>query len=386
VTIGCLYPMAGRAARFGHDSMIAAELAAEEVNDAGGVLGRELRLLFADERSDPTSAVQAAVRYVREDLVDFLMGVYSSAVGLAVSSVARELETVFVGTEHASSRLSLEDFHPYYFRVSTNTRQSMAAGAIYAAGQPWQSYVWIAADYEYGHRQAAEFRACLTRLRPDVRFVEELWPKLFAPGYQAQLEAIARARPDVVVHGFSGGDAVAFTAQAAAAGLFDLVPVVGFDAGGDYQVLEALGDRMPDGLILGARHHLNFPDTELNRRFVRRFHQRAQRYPSHAACGAYVGVHFVAAALARAGMVGDAGAFIEAAEDMKLATPGDPEGTTARIRAIDHQIVRDYAIGVTGPNRAFPPATRMLGRWTVIEGDRLLPDEDEVQRRRQAAR
>lgn len=378
--------MAGRASRFGHDSMIAAEMAAEEINEGGGVLGAELRLLFADERSDPTSAVRAAVRYVREDLVDVLMGVYSSAIGLAVSSVARELRTIFVGTEHASSRLSLEDFHRYYFRVSTSTYQSMAAGAIYASTRPWETYVWIAADYEYGHRQAAEYRACLGRLRPDVRVVEELWPKLFAPSYEPYLEAIKRLRPDVVVHGFSGGDAVAFTAQAAAAGLFDDVPVVGFDAGGDYQVLEALGDRMPPGVVLSARHHLNFPRTELNRRFVQRFHQRAQRYPSHAACGAYVGVHFVAAALSRAGTVGDADAFVEAAEDLRLTTPADPEGTSSRIRAIDHQLVRDHAIGITEPNPGFPPATRMLGGFTVIEGDRLLPGEDEVQERRRAGR
>jgi branched-chain amino acid transport system substrate-binding protein len=382
VTIGCIYPMAGRAARLGHDSMIAAEMAAEEINEAAGVLGHEVRLLCADERSDPTAAVKAAVRYIEEDRADFLMGVYSSAVAMAVSAVARELRTVLVGTEHASSRLSLEDFHAYYFRVHNNTLQCMRAGAIFASQQSWGTVLWIAADYEYGHRQSVEFRGFLSQLRPDMRFLPDLWPRLFERDYGPYLDAIKRAMPDVVVHGFSGGDAVAFTQQAQARGLFHEVPMASFDAGGDYPVFEALGDQMPAGLILGTRHHLNFPETELNRRFVRRFHERAARYPSQAALGAYIGVQFIAAALAKAGAVGDASAFIAAAEGLRLRTPKDRDGFTSWMRPIDHQMVQEHVIGVSQRDDRFPPARYALGQWTVIEAERIVPSEAEVRQAR----
>ncbi|MER3460402.1 MAG: amino acid ABC transporter substrate-binding protein, partial [candidate division GAL15 bacterium] len=178
ITIGCLYPLTGRAARYGHDSIVGAEMAADEVNRRGGVLGKELRLLFADDRSDPTYAVRVAQRYVREDQVDFLLGVVSSAVALAVTQVSRYFRVVFVGTDHASARLTLEAFQPYYFRVTNNTMQSMRAGAVYLSRRPWRRFFYIGPDYEYGHRVVDDFWAMFKRLRPDAERVGEQWPPL----------------------------------------------------------------------------------------------------------------------------------------------------------------------------------------------------------------
>lgn len=386
LTIGCLYPMAGRAARYGHDSMLAAEMATEEINTAGGVLGREIRLLFADDRSDPTTAVRVAMRYVREDLVDFLMGVISSAVGLAVTEVSRQNQVIFIGTDHASTALTVERFQPLYFRVSNNTMQSMRAGALYSSQRPWRTYLYIGPDYEYGHRQWQDFRTFLTSLRPDVRFVGELWPRLFEPDYTSYIEAILRARPAVLVHGFWGGDTIAFTRQAVAHGLFEQVQVVSFDAGGNYEVFEALGEAMPEGLVLSARHHNNFPQTALNRRFVQAFHQRAARYPCYAAHGAYVGVQFIARAVEKAGTTDDPRDVIAAAEGLALRNPKDRDGFTSWMRPLDHQMVQEHTIGISQRDSGFPPARCMLGEWTVMEADRILPTEEEVLAlRRQAA-
>ncbi len=214
-----------------------------------------------------------------------------------------------------------------------------------------------------------------------MQIVGEVWPRLFEPDHAS----IAKTRPDVVVHGFWGGDTIAFMRQALAQGLFDRTTVVSFDAGGNYDVFEALQEQLPEGLILSSRHHNNFPDTSWNREDVRRFHERASRYPSYAAHGAYVGVHFIAQTLRRAGRLGDPEAFVAAAEGSTLKTPKDREGFTSWIRAVDHQIVQEQAIGVTEHNEAFPPARRMLGQWTVVEAEQIIPDEDETRRRQRAA-
>lgn len=358
--------------------MAAAEMAADQINENSGILGREVRLLFANDRSDPTYSVKMAIRYIEEDRVDFLMGVISSAVGLAVTEVSKQYRTVFVGTDHASSRLTMESFQPYYFRVSTNTMQSMRAGAIYSSNQPWTSYLYIGPDYEYGHRQWQDFRSFLARLRPDVQVIGELWPKLFEMDYAPYVDEILRVKPDVVVHGFWGGDAVTFMRQGVKKHLFDRVTVVSFEAGANYEVFEALKDEMPEGLILSARHHNNFPDTPLNRQYVQAFYERTSRYPSYAALGAYVGVHFIAAAAHRAGSIGDKEALIAAAEGIELKTPKDRAGFTSWMRPIDHQIVQEQAIGFTERNGDFPPAKCMLGQWTLIEADRILPSAEEV--------
>ncbi|MCS7235718.1 MAG: ABC transporter substrate-binding protein [Armatimonadota bacterium] len=384
MTVGCLYPLTGRAARYGHDSIVGAEMAAEEVNSRGGILGKELRLLFADDRSDPTYAVKVAQRYILEDRVDFLMGVVSSAVALAVTQVSRYFQVMFVGTDHASARLTLEAFQPFYFRVTNNTMQSMRAGVIYLSRRPWRRFFYIGPDYEYGHRQWQDFRDYLPRVIPDAQVVGSVWPKLFERDYRPFLQAVLEARPEVLVAGFWGGDTITFLEQAMEVGLFDRVQVVSFDAGGNYEVLEALGDRVPSGLILSARHHNNFPDTPANRAFVQGFWHRARRYPSYTAHGAYVGVHFVARAVERARSL-DPEDVVRAGEGLELPTPRDREGFTSWIRPVDHQVVQEMYIGRTQPCGELPPARYLLGDWEVVPADVLLPTEEEVQAARRAA-
>lgn len=383
LTIGCLYPMSGRAARYGHDSIIAADMAAEEINAAGGVLTRPIRLLTTDSRTDPTYAVRVAERYITQDRVDFLMGVVSSAEALAVTQVARHYRTIFVGTDHASSRLTLEDFHPCYFRVSNNTMQSMRAGALYMSRLSYETYAFIGPDYEYGHRQWQEFRDFLRRLRPDVRFVGAVWPKLFAGDYGPYILQILAMRPQVVVMGFWGGDTIEFIRQALPLGLFERCQVVSFDAGGNYDVFEALGDAMPEGLVLSARHHNNFPPTPENESFVTRFFERARRYPSYPAHAAYVGVRFIASVVQACGTT-DSEAFIRAAEGLELSTPRDLPGRPSRIRAEDHQIVQDMYIGKSVADNRLPPATRLLGDWFIAPAEAILPDAEELRRLRGA--
>ncbi|MDR7390892.1 MAG: ABC transporter substrate-binding protein, partial [Armatimonadota bacterium] len=180
------------------------------------------------------------------------------------------------------------------------------------------------------------------------------------------------------------GDTIAFLEQAAEVGLFGKVQVVSFDAGGNYEVFEALGDRIPAGLILSARHHNNFPLTEANRQFVEGFWRRARRYPSYTAHGAYVGVHFIARAVERAGSL-DPDDVVRAGEGLELPTPRDREGFCSWIRPVDHQVVQEMYIGRTQPCDELPPARFLLGDWEVIPADELLPTEDEVRRVRASA-
>ncbi|HLT58359.1 MAG TPA: ABC transporter substrate-binding protein [Limnochordales bacterium] len=381
--IGCLWPMSGRAARYGQDAIIGADMAAEEVNQAGGVLGREIRLYFSDDRSDPTYAVRLAQRYIDHDRVHFLTGIVSSAVALAVTRVAYERKVVFVGADHASSRLTLDDFHPYYFRVTNNTMQSMRAGALYLADKPIRTWAFIGPDYEYGHRQFAEFRTYFSQLRPDTRLVGALWPKLYAPTYREYLEQLQAWRPDVVIHGFWGGDSVAFVRELVKTRILETTEMMSFDAGGNFDVFEGLGPEMPTGLVLGARHHNNFPDTPANRAFVQRFFERAHRYPSYTAHGAYVGIHFIAAVVNYVGSL-DPDDFRQGAEGFVLETPRDLPGRPSVMRAIDHQMVQDIYLGKTGPQAGFAPARVMITDWTVIPAEKVLPTPDEVENRRRA--
>ncbi|HEU5359640.1 MAG TPA: ABC transporter substrate-binding protein [Candidatus Deferrimicrobiaceae bacterium] len=386
IVIGAMYPMTGRAGRYGIDSVSGAEIAADEINAKGGVNGRMIDLIFTDSKANPAYAVKVAKRYITEDKVNFLMGVVSSAVGLAVTEVSKENKMIFVGTDHASTKLTMEKFQPYYFRVSNNTYQSAAAAALYAKDKKdWKKYYVIGPDYEYGHRTWEDFWMLLQRTRKDVQLVGQAWPKLFEPDYTPYITAILNAKPDVLVTTFWGGDTVAFIKQALPYKLFDKMKFFNYDGGGNYELLEAMPNTLPKGLVLSSRHHLNWPDTKENRDFVNKYKAKTGRFPSYAAEGAYAGVYFIAEAVRQAGTAEDAEKLVSVMETMKIRLPEDPEGFTSYMRPIDHQIVQVQAIGETVPNNKYPPATMMLGNFKVYKAEDIIPSEEEILNARKEA-
>jgi branched-chain amino acid transport system substrate-binding protein len=386
IKIGAMYPMTGRAGLYGLDSVDAAEMAIEEINSKGGVAGYKLELINTDDKSKPDYAVMVAKRYIDQDKVHFLFGVVSSAVGLALTEVSKQNKKIFIGTDHASTQLTVDKFQPYYFRVSNNTFQSMAAGALYLKelkqSKPWETVAYIGPDYAYGHDQWDELRYNLDHMGIKYKVVGEYWPKLYAPDYTAYITSIIKDKPDVLVCGLWGGDTVAFIKQATPYGLFTKTLFCSPDAGGNYEVMSATGAELPLGLVLSARHHNNWPETQANKDYVQKFFKRTGRYPTYAAEGAYSGILAIAQAVGKVGNPDDTEALVKALEGMKISLPEDPEGFTSYIDPATHQIVQVQAIGVTVANDKFPPAKRMLGEWKVYKAQELLPPKEYIESKR----
>jgi branched-chain amino acid transport system substrate-binding protein len=386
IKIGAMYPMTGRAGLYGKDSVAAAEMAIDEINGKGGVAGYKIDATFTDSKAKPAYAVRVAKRYITEDKVHFLFGVVSSGVGLAVTEVSKQYKKIFIGTDHASTRLTVDNFQPYYFRVSNNTFQSMAAGALYLKelkkSKDWNTIAFIGPDYAYGHSQWDEIRYNLDRYGVKYKAVGEYWPKIFAPDYTAYITSIIKDKPDILVVGFWGGDTVAFIKQAQAYGLFKKMLYFHPDAGGNYELMSAMGAELPAGLILGARHYDNWPETDLNKQFVEKFHKRTGRYPTYAAEGAYSGIYTIAKAVEAVGNPDDTEALVKALEKVKIKLPEDPEGFTSYMRPETHQMTQVQAIGVTVPNDKFPPAKMMLGNWKVYKAEDIVPPMEYINKKR----
>jgi len=386
IDIGAMYPMTGRAGLYGKDSVAAMEIAVDEINSKGGVAGYTLNVYFTDTKVKPAYAVRVAKRYIEEDNVHFLFGVVSSGVGLAVTEISKQYKKIFIGTDHASTRLTVDNFQPYYFRVANNTFQSMAAGALYLkelkAEKSWNKIAFIGPDYAYGHSQWDELKYNLERFGVAYEVVGEYWPKIYTPDYTSYITSIMRDNPDILVAGFWGGDTVAFIKQAKPYGLFQKMTYFHPDAGGNYELMSAMGAELPDGLILSARHHNNWPETELNKTFVEKFHNITGRYPSYAAEGAYAGIYAIAYAVEQVGNPDDTEALVKALEGMKMRLPEDPDGFTSYMNPETHQIVQVQAVGVTMPNEDFPPAKKMLGNWKIYDAEKIIPPAEYIKEKR----
>lgn len=389
-TVGCMFPLAGRAAIYGKDSIAAIKLALAEVQrESGGKWFPKLRVIVEDDRSKAAYGTRLASQFIARDKAQFLCGVVSSGVAQAVSRLAKSRKVIFVGTDHASSRTTIEGFHKYYFRLSNDTYSSMAAGARYLAEQQrahgWKRIAFLGPDYDYGHVSWTDLQSSLEAQGVQYEVVAQLWPKLYEPDYSAYLTALLRAKPDVIVTALWGGDFLAFLAQARSVNLLGRIPMANFDAGGNYDVLVALGDRVPKHLALSARHHNNWPDTPRNRQFVTAFHAAEGRYPTYAAEGAYAGILAIARAVAKTGAPIDVDKVVRALGGLCLDLPEDPEGFTSCIDKDTHQIAQAQAIGEVVVNSDFPPARVMLGNWRVYRADEVKPTPEIVRERRAKA-
>lgn len=391
IRMGCLYPMTGRATVYGQDSIAGIDIALRELaaEAAAGLPRPKLRVIVDDDLSKASYGVRLAEDFIRKDGVQVLCGMVSSGVAHAVSQVALRERIIMIGTDHASSRMTIENGHRYYFRVTNDSWTSMAAGARYLRDLQrqtgWRRLAFIGPDYDYGHVSRDDFHEALRQIGVEFESVAELWPKLYEPDYSSYIAALEQAQPEVVVTSLWGGDFHAFVKQAASTRLFENSRLANFDTGGNYDFLASLGEQAPPRLILSARHHNNWPDTARNRAFVREFQQRHGRYPTYAAQGAYAGVMALALAYAKAGGARDTEALVDALEGLEIPLPEDPDGYVSRIDPLTHQILQAQAVGVPRPDSSFAPSRLMLGDWAVYSAEELRPPAELVRLRREAA-
>ncbi|MGH1352391.1 MAG: ABC transporter substrate-binding protein [Methyloligellaceae bacterium] len=377
VKVGCLYPLTGPGGLYGRDSVAGARLALEVLNEQRQHGDPEIEVLFGDTRSKSLRTVQSARSFIEKDGVDFLCGVVSSGVALSVTEVAKQKQVFFIGTDHASPRLVSEALHPFYFRVSNGTRQSMRAGArhikrFYAKKKPLR-IAFVGPDYDYGYQAWDDLKAFLKEEKVNYKVVGVFWPKLFEPNFSPYIHAVMDSEPDIVVNGHWGQDLVTFVKQGSGLKLFDGPVFMNFDAGGNFEILSELGADMPLGLVLSARHHVNWPDTRENRKFVSTFYEKFGRYPSYAAEGAYSGILAISQAVKNAGGT-DKEKLRQALKHLKLTLPEDPEGFKSHMDPDSHQILQVQVIGKTIRDESYAPARVLLGEWQQYYPPAKWPD------------
>jgi len=151
VKIGLNYPETGPYAKQGLDQRRAADLAVEEINAAGGILGKKVQLVYRDTKSNAKVARGNAVDLFDKEGVPMILGGSSSAVAIATGEVALQKNRLFFGTLTYSTETTGEYGHRHIFRECYD---AFAAGKVLSeymkknfAGQ---KYFYITANYTWG--------------------------------------------------------------------------------------------------------------------------------------------------------------------------------------------------------------------------------------------
>ncbi|SLN38721.1 ABC transporter substrate-binding protein [Oceanibacterium hippocampi] len=349
------------------------ELAVEEINAAGGVLGKQLEVISRDDAGKPANAVKIAEELIANENVALLSGTFFSHIGLAVSDLAKQRKVLFVAAEPLTDAIVWEKGHKYTFRLRPSTYMQAAMLADEAAKLPAKRWATIAPNYKYGQDAVTAFKELLLAKRPDVEFVDEQWPALFKIDAGATAQALLAAKPEAIYNVTFGSDLAKFAREGKLRGLFENVSVVSLLTG-EPEYLDPLGADAPEGWIVTG-----YPSTEINTPEHTAFRDAYKaRYDALPMLGSIVGYNTmkaVAAIITAAGST-DTDAMIKAAEGLTVQSPTGP----FTFRAIDHQATMGAYVGKT----AVKNGMGTMVDWTYADGADYLPSDEEVRKMRPA--
>ncbi len=374
VKLGFVYIMSGPFATYGEFAKQGAQLAIDEINGAGGILGRKVEGYFEDSTGKPDVAIRAIRKLVYQKGVDCVIGLDSSGVAKSVVPAMKELRTPLIITHAATPDVTGSVCNRYTFRVSVNINQNCKAGALVAAKSKAKVWATVGPDYAFGYQSWEYFRKYLKELRPDVTFLPDD-QVAFAPikttDFSSYITKIMKAKPEGVFISLWGGNLIDFVRQARDLGFFDGRFDVLMSLGGATEVLYALKDRMPEGVWVGTRYWFLANDSARNRAFVEAYRKRYGQYPSYNAHGAYGAVYAYKAAAEKAGSI-DKEAVVGALEGLSVELPVG----RITLRPEDHQALTPATWGRTARDPAYP--IPILNPVRVFPADQVTPSVTET--------
>jgi len=362
IVIGFIHTLSGPVAMYGKSGEIGGQIAVEEINAAGGVLGRPLKMVSRDDKLSPEVGLREAKSLVLDQKADFLTGTISSAVTQAISEYCRSIKKIYITTNSQSSRTTEELGHRYVFRISTNSYPYHGVPAAIAAKKWGSKKLCVCGpDYEWGKVAARDFVEIYKKYVPDAKVVREVWVPLGTTDYTPYISTIMGSGAELLQHSFYGGMDLTFTKQAYMMGLFKKMHVSGSCAGDAetwYKVKK--GEPYPENAIATCRYPFYAIQNPQNQQFIKKFAKRSKVAPNYAALDQYIAIHALADVIKEVGSV-DTEKIIDALEGKMISTPFDPPLNRVKIRACDHQAMMPTWVGIMGfrKDASFPALTHI---------------------------
>ena len=272
--IGIVSFLSGQAAEsFGIPAVNGAKVLIEAFNkgqapapfNKPGIGGMQIEAIYIDEAGGATKQVQELRNLYEREKVDVVVGYVGSGDCLAVAPVAEELKKFLILYDCGTPRIFEDNSFRYVFRTAAHATMDNVAMARYLQARkiPVNSYSMINQDYAWGQDSRKDFMLSMANLYPQAKPAVDQLPKFGAGQYGTEISALMSQPVDLIHSSLWGGDLQAFILQSAPRGMFKKSQVVLTAAD---HVLPGLGNKMPDGTIIGARgaYGLMAPPSPLN--------------------------------------------------------------------------------------------------------------------------
>lgn len=351
--LGVALPLTGSGAFYSKDAINAIQLAGEEINARGGLLGKyPVKLFFRDTRTNPDAAVREVTAMIIHNKVRCILGTYSSACAIAVKPIVKEHGVLHIASISNSENITMTDFSPYTFLMVPNTYMQANAAVLgvvrLAKEKGWKNYATIASDYEWGRSAQENFAGLLKKAMPDLILKKKFWTRLGETEFSSYIEAIAKLRPDFVYGALASRDNMIWMNTAGASDFFKKNPYPASLI--SVSELIAQAETIPRGLVGICRApffaHMDIP---MMAEFVENFKAMYEQYPSDWAVMAYDSVYALKQGIEKAGTA-DSEKVKDAMKGMSLET------TRGKLsfRELDNQLNCSSYIGEVADDPKYP--------------------------------
>lgn len=361
IRLGFISSLSGPPAPAGQSMQLGAEIAVDQINQAGGINGRKLELVVRDDKGRPTDGTVVA-RELIGDGVNLLLGVVSSAIALGVTAVLEQENALLITCAAHSEKLTKENFNRHYFRVTDNPYMRMRALAKMAAQRYPQISSWggVIPDHEYGRTTWACFEDGLLEFYPDLARADPsiTQPVLIpygAPDYRSGITAAMAVPAEGFLVAAYASDAVTYYKQAEPYGFFQKAKLI-IDPGNELIVARAMKQDTPEMWVAAHWSALAFEDVATSRQLQAEAVRRTgdpvtQGFLSEG----HAGVMAYAAALQAAGTA-DTQAVLGALENVTFDTATGPR----TFRKEDHQAIKPVVMFQLRGSAASPDGIEIM--------------------------
>jgi branched-chain amino acid transport system substrate-binding protein len=350
------------------------ELAIEEINAKGGVLGKKLEVISRDDGSNPGDAVRVAEELITREGVSLITGTFLSNIGLAVTEFAGKKQVFFLAAEPLTDKITWQNGNRYTFRLRATTYMQVAMLMPAAVAAKKKRWALVYPNFEYGQSAAANFKELMKKAQPDVEFVTEQAPPLGKVDAGAVVQAIDDAKPDGIFNVLFGADFAKFVREGSTRGVFKNRTVVSL-LSGEPEYLDPLKEEAPVGWVVTG-YPWDKIKTPAHVAFVNAYQKKYNDYPRLGSIVGYVTMMSLAAGITKAGST-DTEKLITAFRGLKVDSPFGPFS----FRASDHQATMGAYVGQI----ALEGGKGTMSNFKYVDGSSVLPSDAEVKKLRPAA-
>jgi branched-chain amino acid transport system substrate-binding protein len=301
VVLGGSLPLSGGSSSAGADLMKGANMAVDELNAAGGVLGRPIKLQIEDDASDPSQGASIAHELIMRGNIAVMLGPYNSNVAAAFVDVTRKAKIpVFLNGSSATSvlRINATEGDPWVFRhyADTDSQGFMVANYVIKAMR-LKNIAILFENTDYGKGLEQSFRKNVTSLGGTIAISQSY--ELGSVDFSAQITRIKAIQGvDALYLASTIGDGPQILNTAHDMGL--KVQMIGSGGLINNSLFQTVRPEALNGMVIVSPYEASTSNV-MGKKFAEVFFNKFKQYPGANEAQSYDAVHIVVDAIKTAG-------------------------------------------------------------------------------------